>query len=176
MLFVFWFLWPLRLVWLLVCFLYKEVYLPIFKIDVLLITRLWRLVGRCARKLVNHTSWVAVATPTDRPKSVRNCCLIEHFCGVVNVVTLPFWHFCWCRGFSHRTDSNLFLFVFGLVSCETWPVLSRSERLTCPLYRQTEDICICIYVFKRVFNVWHMLKKVYQCNCILNNLRENKED
>ena len=39
---------------------------------------------------VNLTSWVAVITPTDRPKSVRNCCLIELFCGVVCVVTLPF--------------------------------------------------------------------------------------
>ena len=38
----------------------------------------------------NHTSWVAVVTPTDRPKSVRNRCLIELFCGVVCVVTLPF--------------------------------------------------------------------------------------
>ena len=36
---------------------------------------------------VNHTSWVAVVTPTDRPKSVRNRCLIEFFCGVVCVVT-----------------------------------------------------------------------------------------
>ena len=36
---------------------------------------------------VNHTSWVAVVTPTDRPKSVRNRCLIELFCGVVCVVT-----------------------------------------------------------------------------------------
>ena len=32
---------------------------------------------------VNHTSWVAVVTPTDRPKSVRNRCVIELFCGVV---------------------------------------------------------------------------------------------
>ena len=39
---------------------------------------------------VNHTSRVAVVTPTDRPKSVPNCCLIELFCCVVNVVTLPF--------------------------------------------------------------------------------------
>ena len=31
MLFVYWFLWPLRLVWLLVCCLYKEVYLQNFK-------------------------------------------------------------------------------------------------------------------------------------------------
>ena len=57
---------------------------------VLLITRLLRLVGRCARKPVNHTSWVAVVTPTDLPKSVRNRCLIELFCGVVCVVTCPF--------------------------------------------------------------------------------------
>ena len=67
--------------------------------------------GRWARKPVNHTSWVAVVTPTDRPKSVRNRCLIELFCGVVCVVTLPFWHFCWCRGFCHRTGSDLLLFV-----------------------------------------------------------------
>ena len=39
---------------------------------------------------VNHTSWVTVVTSTDRPKSVRNRCLIELFCGVVCVVTLPF--------------------------------------------------------------------------------------
>ena len=57
---------------------------------VLLITRLLRLVGRWARKPVNHTSWVALVTPTDRPKSVRNRCLIELFCGVVCVVICPF--------------------------------------------------------------------------------------
>ena len=39
---------------------------------------------------VNHTSWMAVVTPTYRPKSVRNRCVIELFCGVVCVVTLPF--------------------------------------------------------------------------------------
>ena len=61
---------------------------------------------------VNHTSWVAVATPTDRPKSVRNRCVIELFCAVDCVVTLPFWHFCWCKGSCHRTESDLFLFLF----------------------------------------------------------------
>ena len=76
-----------------------------------MIKRLLRLVGRWARKPVNHTSWVAIVTPTDRPKSVRNRCLIELFCGVVCVVTLPFWHFCWCRGFCHGTESDLFLFL-----------------------------------------------------------------
>ena len=30
-------------------------------------------------KQVNHTSWVAVITPADRPKSVRNRCVIELF-------------------------------------------------------------------------------------------------
>ena len=39
---------------------------------------------------VNHTSWVDVVTPTDLPKSVRNRCVIELYCGVVCVVTLPF--------------------------------------------------------------------------------------
>ena len=84
-----------------------------------MIKRLLGLVGRWARKPVNHTSWVAVVTPTGRPKSVRNRCLIELFCGVVCVVTLPFWHFCWCRGFCHRTESDLFLF---LVSTQTRPI------------------------------------------------------
>ena len=57
---------------------------------VLLITRLLWLVGRWALKPIYHTSWVALVTPTDRPKSVRNRCLIELFCGVVCVVTCPF--------------------------------------------------------------------------------------
>ena len=111
MLFVYWFLWPIRLVWLLVCCLYKEVYLQIFKC-----VSFW-LHGCCGKweggrvNQVNHTSWVAVVTPTDRPNSVRNCCLIELFCGVVCVVTLSFWHFCWRRGFCHRTGSDLLLFV-----------------------------------------------------------------
>ena len=39
---------------------------------------------------VNHISWVAVVTPTDRPKSSRNRCVIELFFGVVCVVILPF--------------------------------------------------------------------------------------
>ena len=30
-------------------------------------------------KPVNHTSWMAVATPTDRPKSVRNRCFNRTF-------------------------------------------------------------------------------------------------
>ena len=63
-----------------------------------------------ARKPVNHTSWVAIATTNDRPKSVRNRCVSELFCGDVCIVTLPFWHFCWCKSFCRRTESDLFFF------------------------------------------------------------------
>ena len=105
-------------------FIYK------FLTCVLLIKRLLRLVGRWTRKPVNHTSWVAVVTPTDRPKSVRNRCLIELFCGVVCVVTLPFWHFCWCRGFCHRTESDLFLFLLLHYYCLTCNVVSLKLSVT----------------------------------------------
>ena len=57
---------------------------------VILITRLLRGVGRWARKPVNHTSWVAVVTPTDCPKSVRNCCLIELFVALFMLSLCPF--------------------------------------------------------------------------------------
>ena len=108
MIYVYRFLWPRRFGWLLVCCLYKEVYLQIFK-------RVYTAVAGSEKvgpvNQVNHTSWVAVVTPTDRPKSVNNRCLIERFCGVVCVFTLPFWHFRWCKGFCHRTESDLLLFV-----------------------------------------------------------------
>ena len=41
----------------------------------------------------NHTSGVAVVTPTDRPKSVRNCCIIEVFVGVFFVLSSCFLDF-----------------------------------------------------------------------------------
>ena len=40
----------------------------------------------------NHISWVAVVTPTDRPKSVRNRCVIEVF-GCVFLLSLSFLNF-----------------------------------------------------------------------------------
>ena len=85
--------------------------------ELCLFLNLERRVGRWVRKPVNHTSWVAVVTPTDRPKSVRNCCLIELFCVVVCVVTLSLLHFCWYRGFCHRTGSDLLLFVLEYRKC-----------------------------------------------------------
>ena len=59
----------------------------------------------------NHTIWVAIVIPVDRPKSVRNRCVIEvwwRFC----VVTLPLGVFCGCRGLCYETESDLFLFPF----------------------------------------------------------------
>ena len=50
-------------------------------------------------------------TPTDRPKSVCNRCVIEVLGGVFYVVLLFFGFFCGCRGFCHRTESDLFLFI-----------------------------------------------------------------
>ena len=103
--------------------------------------------GRWARKPVNHTSWVAVVTPTDRPKSVRNRCLIELFCGVVCVVTLPFWHFCWCRGFCHRTESDLFLFLSDHIQWQ--PPTDQTLYRTRPF---TEFWVVSIEHLRRV---WH---------------------
>ena len=48
--------------------------------------------------------------PTDRPKSVCNRCVIEVFGGVC-VLSFGFRIFCWYRGFCHRTESYLFLFL-----------------------------------------------------------------
>ena len=58
-----------------------------------------------------HTSWMAEVTPTVRPKSVRNHCVIEVFGGVF-MLYLNFFIFWWHSGFYHGIDSDLFLFVF----------------------------------------------------------------
>ena len=76
----------------------------------------------------NHTSGVTVVTPTDRPKSVRNRCVIGvlvAFC----VVMLLFGFFCGCRGFCSRTESDLFLFLFMLnLAYVYFMVSSRSDN------------------------------------------------
>ena len=57
-----------------------------------MITRLLRGVGRFGPvNQVNHTRWVAIVTPTDRPQSVRNRRVIELFCGVdISIGVLAF--------------------------------------------------------------------------------------
>ena len=62
--------------------------------------------------LFNHTSWVAIVTPTDRPKSTSNRCVIEVLVAFfVVVVVLLFGFVCGCRGFCHRTGSDIFHFL-----------------------------------------------------------------
>ena len=74
--------------------LYKEVYLHFFKCVSFLLHGCCGEWDGWARKPVNHASWVAVVTPTDRPKSVRNRCVIEHFLVTLFVLSLcPFWRF-----------------------------------------------------------------------------------
>ena len=61
----------------------------LFLMHVLLIPQLFRLycregqLGTRKPVQVNHISWTAVAIPIDRPKSVRNFCVIEVFGGVL---------------------------------------------------------------------------------------------
>ena len=57
---------------------------------------------------------MTVVTPTDRPKSVRNRCLIEVFGGVF-VLSFGFRIFCWYRGFCHRTESDRLLLLFMVI-------------------------------------------------------------
>ena len=74
---------------------------------VLLITqRCGKWEGWCLVNRFNHTSWVVIVTPTDRPMSVRNRCEIE-----VLVVFLC----CVCRGLCHSTKSDLFIFLLQLL-------------------------------------------------------------
>ena len=49
-----------------------------------------------------------------RPKSVRNRCVIEVFGDIFYVATVLFGFFYGCRGFCHRTESDIFLFLLLL--------------------------------------------------------------
>ena len=53
---------------------------------------------------------MAVVTLTDRPKLVRSRCVNISFCWRFYVVTLPFQHFYWHRGFCAGTESDIFSF------------------------------------------------------------------
>ena len=91
---------------------------------------------------VNHTSWVAVVTPTDRPKSVRNRCLIELFCGVVCVVTAPF-----------DISVGVGAFVIGLSQISSFLSLKSTrigidrEHQSCPIHKRNDGgICQLAYI------------------------------
>ena len=52
---------------------------------------------------------MTVVTPTDRPKLLRNRCVVEVFGGVF-VLSNGFRIFCLYRGFRHMSESDLLLF------------------------------------------------------------------
>ena len=53
---------------------------------------------------VKHTSWVVVVTPTDRPKPVRNRCVIEFFVALFVLSLCPFDISVSVVVFFHRTE------------------------------------------------------------------------
>ena len=66
---------------------------------VLLITQLLRLVGRLsARNPFKHTRMLTAVSPSDRPKLVRNRCVIEVFVSVFLCCYDAFWIFLWVEG------------------------------------------------------------------------------
>ena len=91
----------------------------------------------------NRTSWMTVVTPTDRPKSVRNCCVIGSFGGVF-VLSISFRIFCWYGGFCHRTESDL-LFLLKCIII---------HNLKCIIYTLKciiHNLKCVIYIFKCIF-------------------------
>ena len=89
---------------------------------------------------VNHTSWVAIVIPTDRPKSVRNRRVIELFGGVVCDVTLPFWHFCWCRGLCQISYFFLLKYTCGKKETVVRKVYNSNYKLLISVEISTENI------------------------------------
>ena len=91
---------------------------------------------------VNHTSWVAVVTPTDRPKSVRNRCVIKRFCGVVCVLTFPFDISFGVLAFVIGLSQifSFFLLLETLISSEYGLTLSGHVTVLCqwPLEKNTD--------------------------------------
>ena len=89
------FLWLLRFDWLLVLSLNKEDYLQIFRCVSFWLHGCcgswegWTLVNR-----FNNIIWVTVITPTDRPKSVRNRCVMEVMMAFL-CCHVAFWIFLW---------------------------------------------------------------------------------
>ena len=81
-----------------------------------------------------------VVTPTVRPKSVSNPCVIEVFGGVV--LSMGCRIFCWYRGFRHRTESDLVfsLLISGLyIKNQEYHVLI---SVTNRIYHYTVEHCV----------------------------------
>ena len=92
MLYVYRFLLHLRLGWLGVAWgcLYKEVIYKFLNVCPFDYTAVAGSVKVESVNQVNHTSWVAVVTATDRLKSVRNRCVIDFFVALFVLSLCPF--------------------------------------------------------------------------------------
>ena len=68
----------------------KKIYLQILKCVSFLLHGCCGEWESWTHKPVNHTSWMTVVTPSDRPKSVRNRCVIELFGDIFVLSCCPF--------------------------------------------------------------------------------------
>ena len=126
--------------------------------SVLLITRLLRLMGRLSIvNRFNHTSEVTAVTTTDRPKSVRNRCVIEVFDSVFNVVTLLFKFF----------SVGVGAFVIGLVQISSlFSCYHKHSRKTSP------NKSICFSSGQQTFrNLWMTIAYDKAFDALIGNER-----
>ena len=116
---------------------------------------------------------MAIITPADRPKSVRNRCVIEVFGGVLCVVTLLFGFFCRCKGFCHRAESDLFLLSYWyFIHFATFNLIHRIRKqrtiqlkqtfncqkkpsLKWSMWKRDNDLALYIFVASKThFQAW----------------------
>ena len=90
---------------------------------------------------VNHTSWVAEVTPTDRPKSVRNRCVIELFVALFMVSLCPFDVSAGVRAFVIGLSQ---IFFFFLLPFFHWFNTNQSVRLM-----RHNDITLSVHVYQK---------------------------
>ena len=106
---------------------------------------------------------MAIVTPADRPKSVRNRCVIEVFGGVLCVVMLLFGFFCRCRGFCHGL-SQISSFSLDVKSLLLHRVNSYSTQLICIPNEIFIENKFCFTVRLLYFvGIRSVLKLKYEC-------------
>ena len=101
-----------------------------------------------------------LVTPTDRPKSVRNRCVIEVFGGVC-VLSFGFRIFCWYRGFCHRTESDLLFLFQTSPKCHSLALYTVGERRGIIIKRNLNSLpqygffgLIQLGIKANIFRIW----------------------
>ena len=139
----------LRLGWLLVC-LYKEAiykFLNVCPYDYTAVAGSGK-VGPVNQ--VNHTSWMDIVTPTDRPKSVRNRSVIELFVALFVLSFCPF-----------DISVGVGAFVIGLSQISSLFSVSTEYNTTCQEKVQKGGFETISHDFRNIFDKWlsHGVKK-----------------